>query len=513
MNCNMRWFRSKPAALVLVWTLCSCTALWSINSTTHNAYHGLKWTGNQSFVLSSAIPAVVIVFAIPFSGWLADSRFGNFKVFKAGSVLLFIGSVLLCLYFLIVTSLDPSYSQAALITSTVLGPLSYLISFTGGSACLVTVFQLGLDQMPDASSTGITSYIAWFSIACYFGFWTSNFLYEIYWHCISRVVGSQVLGLLPVLCMCVILCSIFIAGEKWLIIEPQSPQSLKNIYRVLKFAAKHKNPLNRSAFTYWEDDIPSRIDLGKSRYGGPFTIEQVEDVKTFLRLLVVFIPLWISALSMNVYSSLYLLTNPLELPTTHNSSCVIHMFSKFTYNPWWSGFLTLLIYEIAVYPCLKHRLPTIMRRLGLLLFLATICNIVYSIIGFIHPTGTLPLWSFATYTALSYSLFAFITVCAAEFVCAQSPYNIRGLMSGFVLFTIFLFAFLGYALSLVFTHLCIGKHCSTAQYSIGVGLGIAGFLLHLVVARWYKRRVRDEEYDLYEQVKETFRRYLSYPSH
>ena len=236
-------------------------------------------------------------------------------------------------------------------------------------------------------------------------------------------------------------------------------------------------------------------------------------MKTFLRLLVVFIPLWISAFSMNVYSSLYLLTNPLELPATHNSSCVIHVFSKFTYNPWWSGFLTLLIYEIAVYPCLKHRLPTVMRRLGILLFLATICSIVYSVIGFIHPAGTLPLWSFATYTALSYSLFAFITVCAAEFVCAQSPYNIRGLMSGFVLFTFFLFALLGYALSLVFTHLCIGKHCSTAQYSIGIGLGIAGFLLHLVVARWYKRRVRDEEYDLYEQVKETFRRYLSYPSH
>ena len=36
--------------------------------------------------------------------------------------------------------------------------------------------------------------------------------------------------------------------------------------------------------TYWEDDIiPSRVDLGKSKYGGPFTIAQVEDVKTILR--------------------------------------------------------------------------------------------------------------------------------------------------------------------------------------------------------------------------------------
>ena len=71
-----------------------------------------------------------------------------------------------------------------------------------------------------------------------------------------------------------------------MIIEPKSPQSLNIIYQVLKFAFKHKAPLNRSAFTYWEEDIPSRLDLGKSKYGGPFTTEQFEDVKTVLKILV-----------------------------------------------------------------------------------------------------------------------------------------------------------------------------------------------------------------------------------
>ncbi len=80
-----------------------------------------------------------------------------------------------------------------------------------------------------------------------------------------------------------ILC--FLLAPKWLIIEPKSPQSLKIIYQVLKFAVKHKAPLNRSALTYWEEDIPSRMDLGKSRYGGPFTTEQVEDVKTFFKII------------------------------------------------------------------------------------------------------------------------------------------------------------------------------------------------------------------------------------
>ncbi len=47
---------------------------------------------------------------------------------------------------------------------------------------------------------------------------------------------------------------------------PKVANSLKTIYQVLKFAAKHKAPLSRSALTYWEEDIPSRMDLGKSRY-------------------------------------------------------------------------------------------------------------------------------------------------------------------------------------------------------------------------------------------------------
>jgi hypothetical protein len=53
------------------------------------------------------------------------------------------------------------------------------------------------------------------------------------------------------------------------------------IYKVIKFAIVTKHPQCRSAFTYCEDELPSRIDFGKNKYGGPFTTEQVEDIKTF----------------------------------------------------------------------------------------------------------------------------------------------------------------------------------------------------------------------------------------
>ena len=45
----------------------------------------------------------------------------------------------------------------------------------------------------------------------------------------------------------------------------------------------------RSAFTYGE--IPSRLDLAKQRYGGPFTTWEVEDVKSFWRILLVLVSL------------------------------------------------------------------------------------------------------------------------------------------------------------------------------------------------------------------------------
>ena len=45
------------------------------------------------------------------------------------------------------------------------------------------------------------------------------------------------------------------------------------------------------SLTAWENDIPSRIDLSKHKYGGPFTNEQVEDVKTLLQLLILILSL------------------------------------------------------------------------------------------------------------------------------------------------------------------------------------------------------------------------------
>ncbi len=179
--------------------------------------------------------------------------------------------------------------------------LSYLTFITliiGVVTFIVTALHLGLDQMPDASADNIASFIVWFVFSIFLGVWMTDTVW-----CMERFChnggsrGIQVFSLFPAMCMSLLCCTMFLLGLKWLTIEPRSPQALKTIYRVLKFGAKHKAPINRSAFTYWEEKIPSRLDLGKLRYGGPFTTEQVEDVKTFFKIVIVHLPLFISSIS------------------------------------------------------------------------------------------------------------------------------------------------------------------------------------------------------------------------
>jgi peptide/histidine transporter 3/4 len=75
-----------------------------------------------------------------------------------------------------------------------------------------------------------------------------------------------------------------------LIKEPVTQNPFKIVYGVIKYAMKHKSPRLRSAFTYTgEEGLPSRIDFGKSKYGGPFTTEQVENVKTLFRAVLIFV--------------------------------------------------------------------------------------------------------------------------------------------------------------------------------------------------------------------------------
>ncbi len=245
------------------------------------------------------------------------------------------------------------------------------LGFSSAAIVLVTLPQIG--QMTDNSVSNITSFIAWFVASCSIGNWISSFSYTG-----LLCFGSDfqtVWSLLFVGSTSIVLISDIFLTPKWLIIEPKSPQSIKTIYRVLKYAAKHKAPTNRSSFTYWEEDVPSRIDLGKTKYGGPFTVEQVEDVKTLLALTA---PLWLSHISFQMQTYiLYILKADLFLGdfvnATESQQCYSKVIMFFTYDLRVLTALFLVVHELVVFPLIGHLTPSSIRRIGVsfLLFVIT----------------------------------------------------------------------------------------------------------------------------------------------
>ncbi len=129
MKYKLRYFYSKGACLVLVWIMLISSAMSFQN-------HILTISGeiNISFHFSDQrlLLFPIIVF-IPIAGWLADVRYGNFKVFRFGALLFFVSTVLTCICQIIKE--EGVHPTVTGITSTV----SVLVVLL---ACVVTALQL-----------------------------------------------------------------------------------------------------------------------------------------------------------------------------------------------------------------------------------------------------------------------------------------------------------------------------------------------------------------------------------
>ena len=181
MKYKLRYFYSKGAFLVLVWIMLITSALTFLfrmftKSGGIQTYIHYK---DQRFLL------LPIIAFIPIAGSLADVRYGNFKVFKFGALLFFVSTVLTCICVIIKDKrVHPTVTMVA-ITAAVLA------AYIGISACLVTAFQLGLDQMPDASSDNIISFIKWFIVSALFGVWISEIILKSTIYCAFVDPGNK----------------------------------------------------------------------------------------------------------------------------------------------------------------------------------------------------------------------------------------------------------------------------------------------------------------------------------
>ena len=305
---------------------------------------------------------------------------------------------------------------------------------------------------------------------------------------------------------------------------PPSTNPVRLIFKVLKYAAKHKRAAQRSAFTYCENEEPGR-DYGKSKYGGPFTTEQVEDVKTFWRVLTVIAvivafycplqPLFESHVDLEKHFS------PIEV----DSECVegvlhgaISPFSLMAYS--------VPVYEFFVYPCLKGT-PGILESVGIEAALVNIASIYGVMVETVRETldsnGTQCMFSDETWNReietnslliiipyhfiVGFSIYG-LYKSSIEFVCAQAPYNMTGLLIGLLYMLMSLVRALGTLLYIAAKKKSLNS--STCGIWFYLMILVTTFFLSVLpslVIHKYKARERDEIAGSQIQVEDVYYKY------
>ncbi len=202
------------------------------------------------------------------------------------------------------------------------------------------------------------------------------------------------------------------------------------------------------------------------------------------------------------------------LITNHHASsinkCTSALISLFTYHPCVGAMLVTLISEFIVYPLVKIEPPSILKQIGFVCVIIVVANIGLmsaEVVSYFHD---IQIWIEIASSVIN-GLFhlSFLTNSILLFTCAQSPYNMRGLLAGLAL--LLYVSSLGLGGILFSITVKLGDKCYyyIIYSSVMVAITLFGFILYCLLARWYKRRVRDEEYNVHRVVEEVYDRYLS----
>ena len=492
---KIRTFKNRGAILLLIWNTLVMNLLYYL--LTQTPLEGPHF--------------IALLFTLPIAGWLADVYLGRYKVIQWSMWIMWAGSVLATLSSVVAQSVD-TYAG---IDKKVIAAL-LVVQSIGFAGYHTTIFQFGIDQFPDASTNAIKSFISWFIWTYFTGGIVGHYIYECISHEYHVVAQCFISGCLTI----ILVLSLLLNGI--LIKEPVVQNPYKLAYKVIKYALKNKHPQHRSAFTYCEDELPSRFDFGKSKYGGPFTTEQVEDVKTFLRLLAVLI--FCSILpgeAFIVYKYTNKLVHLISRHTNTISECFIAAIT--TDLVFYCGIILVPLHEFVIYP-LMHRYFHWVNSyckflLGVVLQIVRIVSLM--LIGFetryLHVkyygnnlTMQCMLWEkdgafsstlnsklMAIPNILNSMSFLLLGIGASEFICAQTPYSMRGLIFGCASGSAAIFFLVGYGISESFTRHLI--NWGTGIISCGFWYLLMILLLMvmytailLILIKHYKKRKRED---------------------
>ena len=434
--------------------------------------------------------------SFPFYGLLADVKIGRHRAIIIGIVFCFLSMIFVgCGYVL-----NCYYPSSIILSTTYVA--AYVLETAGYGSFKANIIQYNIDQIVGASSREISALIYWHSVSVPFVFT----LFELGRCLVDKKYFSVITFILAGLAICFVLVSHSLFKYKLenitLIKNP-----IKLIVRVLCYARKHKYPENRSALTYWEEEAPSRLDLGKDKYGGPFTEEEVEDIKTVFRMLPIFIAVFSLAATDEVYHWIFMGTIKCE-----DLSIIDCLLSTQFFKFFISGFL-LLFHLLVINVCCYKYILSILKliTLGQVFGVLTLTSKFFILHFLQNHEEALMLFSSKMMLLPQIFLgftFATLTPASLEFTIAQSPVHMRGVMVGMWYASIGC----GYLFNINIKYLfdCHNEYLCIAPYYYLTKSGVVFVILivFIILARHYKYRVRENEVNIHQIVDDHYQRYM-----
>ena len=567
-HCQRFCLPSKSATLMLFWTAVVGTVYYFVLIVTVALIDTKSESTDISLstndFLAYAILAIIAM-VYPFSGLIADVYCGRLKTVQISLLFILTFALLLCLAVIIVYSTNlhfmlmhvnlSAFHLPEVIVLCIILIVALVVYTIGLAGYQANFIQLGLDQLFEAPSHYLSLFI----------------LYTIWMFNLGSVPMTAILPLLlcdhqingaavgiyvsiPFIISVLLIVLLTISWKKrhWFYVEPGHINPYKTVFKVIKFAKKHKYPLQRSAFTYGDNYLPSRIDFAKQRYGGPFTTEQVENVKTFLRIVIVLLS--VGPLFTLEVPAAYFVFPMFGFHMLHHPKHLGKKYCTGEYLLLGSGNLMNILSTLVVYPvfiwvtvggfCKRIRGFFSRIFIGAILCLMGVTSmVIVDVVGHVLQSGT----TISNHTQCMFQVYRtnFTTViypslnmhwsvlippsiflgfgpilimtASLEFISAQSPQPMKGFLIGIFLRNPRSFpvpSFFSYSLKHPWDS---GKllenppvtNCGFVYFLFTVVLGVIGLILFSIAAKKYKYRKRDEGLFRQQDVEDVYERYLS----
>ena len=511
----------------------------------------------------------LVFISYPLIGLLADIKLTRYRMIYLSCWILLVCNGIFSIVATLLSTNLVSYNNIILEAGA---SLYVALAIVGKGMFESTVIQFGTDQMIEASSNQLSTFIHWYYWSLYIGnvyidtISTGIIVYFSYCHInntdstYDRYQAAIVKWLylplsIPQCCLCclAILLLYLKKFKNYLNIEPVGVNPVKQIIDVLKYAYHHKYPVKRSALSYYQNTYPSRIDFGKIQYGGPFTNEQVEDTKTILRLLVLLASLFGFHLSSDGFSTanyilrktcpsslilLYFISNPSFISNfiTLFGIPLFQLLRKFSFTKYfpnmkkrmWIGVLFLFLHELFSF-IVSNQIEHFKgckfyqeQLLGMSQSPVTICY--YSLIQLVNNTewNTTDCVSYCSSSIFTSDntlmwllvpqilhgfgyMLVFLTVL--EFICAQTPFRLKGFMVG-IWYAMLSIKYFITTIDTVIVHFHLMERTWIIYESIKIGIIGLSLIIFGISCRWYRYRERDEVVNVQGMIEEIYEREL-----